>query len=157
MVKAIHGWRHKKGYGLGCSHGAKGSNKAANRGIAYHNKIFRKLEASPPADLTPLIEPWLQEIGTGKFCQPDAILFDHDENAAIVVEVKMNWKDGRDEKLLDLYLPAVKSAFALDMVWPLLVTSNLRGWPHPPLLGLGAAVDAMAWELGAHTPVLLQP
>ena len=67
---------------------------------------------------------------------PDAVLLHPETSTGVVVEVKLNWQNGRDKKLIDEYLGIAKSAFGLDCVWPLLVTQNLRGYQHPPLLGL---------------------
>lgn len=157
MVLALNRWITRDDMKLGCADGAKGSNAAADRGIRYHRRVFRALQPSPIPGMDPVIEPWLREVGTGRHCQPDALLVDLAEGVGIVVEVKLNWKDGRDEKLHNLYLPAVKSAYNLTHVWPLLITSNLRGYSHPPLLGLDAIVDAMSWSSGQPTPLLLYP
>lgn len=158
MVKAINAWRLRPDMKIGTSHGAKGSNKAADRGNAYHRKVFKLLE---PCTTTPgfrlVVEPWLQEVNRGKFLQPDSVLIDDEASVGIVVEVKLNWKDGRDDKLINKYLPAVRAAFGLELVWPLLITQDLRGYQHPPLLGLPAIIDAMAWTPAAPTPVLLLP
>jgi hypothetical protein len=154
---ALNDWRHRPDYRIGADLGAKSSNAAANRGIAYHRRVYRAIESTDLGGLRFLTEPWLQEVGKGRFCQPDSILFDDDAGIAIVVEVKLNWKDGRADKLLNLYLPAVKAAFGLDATFPVVVTSNLRGYEHPPLLGLGSILDAMAWEAGQPCPVLLHP
>lgn len=78
-------------------------------------------------------------------------------NVGIVCEVKLNWKDGRDIKLIDEYLPIVANAHGLDMVWPLLITHNLRGYQHPPILGLRKWEDAMLWFPGNPTPLMLVP
>lgn len=142
---------------IGASFGAKGSNKAADRGLAYHRRVFRELGSRTPSGFELVVEPWLQEHNTGRFCQPDSLLIDREAGLGIVVEVKLNWKDGRADKLLNLYLPATRAAFGLELVWPLLITQNLRGYAHPPLLGLGACVDAMAWSPEQPCPVLLLP
>jgi hypothetical protein len=158
---ALHEWRHRPAYKLGASGASKSQNLAAQRGIAYHNRVYKRLTAhfaaDPAADL--LIEPWFERIdGQVKrtMRQPDAILRYPDEGMALVIEVKMNWKDGRDEKLLSEYMPLVRSAFDLE-VWPVLITSNIRGYIHPPLLGLQQIEYAFSWEPGHPTPVLLLP
>lgn len=158
MVTTVNTWRHRPDFRIGASLGATNkSNDAANRGIAYHNRVYKALIANPPAGFGLLVEPWLQEIGTGRFLQPDSMLIDKETRSAIIVEVKMNWMDGRADKLLEKYLPATKSAFQLLHVWPVIVTGNLRGYQHPPLLGLDSIVDAMAWDPSLPCPVLLHP
>jgi len=74
---------------------------------------------------------------------------------ALVVEVKLNWRDGRDEKLLSKYLPVVKNAFKLEAVWPLVIVGCLRGYEHPPLLGFKQLDRAFSWQAGDPTPVML--
>lgn len=157
MVKALTPWRYTEKLKIGCSFGVSGSNAAADRGIAYHRKVFKALEKAALDGFALMVEPWFQQVGTGKFCQPDSLFIDRESRLGIVVEVKLNWKDGRDEKLHNTYLPAVKSAFELDFVWPLLITQNLRGYEYPPLLGLADLVDVMAWETGKPTPLMLLP
>jgi hypothetical protein len=78
-------------------------------------------------------------------------------DTGVVGEVKLNWKDGRDEKLLGLYLEAVTHAFGLRAVWPVLVTSNIRGYAHPVKLGLGDLLSVDYWTVGQPTPLLLVP
>lgn len=90
-------------------------------------------------------------------CQPDGVLLDHFTGGALVIEVKLNWKDGRDEILLDTYLEATRSAFGLTVTWPLLITKNVRGYKGQPLLGLKEIEKAFDWKPGALTPVLLLP
>lgn len=157
-MKLLHQWRYKPDFRLGASMDTKSQNKAAQRGIAYHRRVYKQL-VDHRDDGQLLIEPWFFRIdGQVKrtMRSPDAVLVFPD-STAIVIEVKMNWADGRDEKLLNEYLPIVRSAFDLDVVWPLLITSCLRGYQHPPLLGLGRLHDCMAWEPGQPTPLLLHP
>lgn len=157
MVKTLDQWRLSTRLGIGCADGAVGSNKAADRGIVYHRKVFKLLEQNPVAGMELLIEPWFKAIGQNRFRQPDAVFLDREAKTALVVEVKMNWKDGRADKLLDEYLPIVRCAFELDIVWPVLITQNLRGYSHPPLLGLQDLVEAFAWQPGMPVPLLLLP
>lgn len=157
-MKALNDWIHREQYfGIGTADGAKGNNRSAQRGIEYHRRVFKALAANQPPDWRLIVEPWLQERTTGRFRQPDAVLVNDEDRVGIVVEVKMNWKDGRADKLLQTYLPACRAAFKLDMTWPLLITSNLRGYQHPPLLGLSAVLDSMAWEPSQPCPLLLHP
>lgn len=157
MVKTLDRWRYTQKLKIGCDQGAKGSNSAATRGIAYHRKVFKALEANPIPGMELMVEPWFQKVDKNRFCQPDSLFIDHAARTALVIEVKMNWKDGRDEKLHELYLPVVRNAFDLDIVWPLLITQNIRGYEHPPLLGLDEMVEAMAWTPNQPTPLLLYP
>lgn len=161
-MKAVYPWRHRPAYRLGADMGSKSSNNAATRGIAYHRRVYRALEAllptlDPEAEL--LLEPWFEQIdGLVKktMRQPDAVIR-YPDGTGIIIEVKMNWKDGRDEKLIREYLPIVSSAFNLDVVWPLLITSCLRGYNHPPLLGLRSYSKCLDWQPGDPTPLLLHP
>jgi hypothetical protein len=88
---------------------------------------------------------------------PDGVIVNREHSLAIVIEVKLNWADGRDVKLIDEYLPIVQNAFQLDFTWPLLITRCLRGYKHPPLLGLSQLEKAMEWFPGDPTPLLLHP
>lgn len=159
-MKALHQWRYKPDFKLGASANAKSKNNAALRGIRYHQRVYKQLAAAttPPDDL--LIEPWFKRVDDQPrptMRSPDAVLRFADGSGAIVIEVKLNWRDGRDEKLLYEYLPIVRSAFDVDVVWPLLITSCLRGYNHPPLLGLQQFDECLAWEPGRPTPLMLLP
>lgn len=88
---------------------------------------------------------------------PDSVILLPEANVGIVCEVKLNWKDGRDTKLLKEYLPIVANAHKLDMCWPLMITHCLWGYKHPPLLGLRKWEECMAWQPGDPTPVMLVP
>lgn len=138
----------------------KTKNLSIVRGVRYHNRVYRQLEAwlkrQADAALTLLVEPWLRS-QSGQMCQPDAVILDQSVGCALAVEVKLNWKDGRDEKLRDLYLPAVASAFAVDVVWPVLITSNVAYLNRECYPGLNGITEAMSWVEGEHTPVVLMP
>lgn len=134
-------------------------NKSIVRGLAYHRRVYKTLEAwqkvnVPEQELK--IEPWLRH-RSGKCLQPDAVLIDPVTITAIVIEVKLNWKDGRDEKLIKQYLGAAKAAFNLELVWPALITSNVAGLSYKPRLGLSHLLDCADWTPGAATPVVLLP
>jgi len=135
---------------------AKGSKR---RGQEYHRRIYRELDAllRPEAGVELLVEPWFRCLKVAMMRSPDAVIRLPEANVAVVVEVKLNWKDGRDVKLIDEYLPIVTNAFQLDAAWPLLITKCLRGYKHPPLLGLKTWENAMAWQPGDPTPVMLVP
>jgi hypothetical protein len=159
-MKLQHPWRYRRGFNFGASTGNSGSNKAAQKGLQYHRRTYKALEAAYPDTSQLLIEPWFQEI-TGalreRMCSPDAVLLMPELEAALVIEVKLNWNDGKDNKLLDLYLPVVQSAFKLQTVWPVLITANLRQASQKPLLGLPALEDALSWVPGSPAPILLHP
>lgn len=159
-MRTLHDWQHRPDWKIGANMGSKSNNSAANRGIAYHQRVYRLLLAKLKHEADLLIEPWFERIDDQPrrtMRQPDAIIRYLPESA-IVVEVKLNWRDGRDDKLLNEYLPIVRNALKLDVVWPLLITRNLRGYDAAkPLLGLGAIDDCLAWEPGLPTPVLLLP
>lgn len=157
-MKTVNPWRHRPDYRLGANFDSKSQNAAASRGIAYHKRVYRQLsEADLGGNL--VVEPWFECLDNKvkrTMRQPDAVLVMPDQ-CAIVIEVKMNWKDGRDTKLLLEYLPIVRSAFELETLWPLVITSNLRGYPHPPLLGLQQFHQCLRWEPGQPTPLMLLP
>lgn len=136
-------------------------NLSIKRGLRYHRRVYKLLESHLSAETEFQqqlhVEPWLRHSVTKQLLQPDAVIVDDATSTGLVVEVKLNWKDGRDEKLLKQYLPAVQSAFDLAAVWPVLITSNVTGLKYKPLLGLTALLDCDAWEPGADTPVLLLP
>lgn len=159
-------WARDLTLGVGSRSNTASKNKSIVRGLAYHRKVYRLLEnwqqiSAPDQQL--FIEPWLRRLepepGKKKrpCCQPDFVVIDPATETGIVGEVKLNWKDGRDEKLLDLYLDAVRHAFDLRATWPALVTSNIRGYPHPVKLGLGSLLSCDGWNIGDPTPLLLVP
>lgn len=159
-MQLLNEWRYRRGFKLGTSTSNKSKNDAAQRGIRYHKRTYKALTQhfSDDADVELLIEPWFQEISgrvKERMCSPDSVIFLSSLGAAIVAEVKLNWNDGKDEKLINTYLPVVKSAFKLEHVWPVLITSNLRGCAQNPLLGLHAIEDCMSWQPGQPTPILL--
>lgn len=154
-------WRHEVNMKLGASTSAK-STGVKERGNAYHRKVYKLLEVHARVSMPRwqlLVEPWFRNMrfypDKHVFRSPDTVLLHPETGTALVVEVKLNWKDGRDEKLITEYLPIVKSAFGLDCVWPLLVTQNIRGYNHPPLIGLKAIERAMRWHPGDPTPLML--
>ena len=106
-MKLLHPWRLKQGVNIGAGQasGSRSQSASAARGIAYHRRVYRQLEryyASDEAYL--LVEPWFVQVDDQPrrtMRSPDAVVVFSDVNAALVVEVKMNWKDGRDEKLLN--------------------------------------------------------
>lgn len=102
-----------------------------------------------------LVEPWYKNLDTGKCRSPDSVLLHEEDRIGIVVEVKLNWKDGRDIKLIDEYLPIVKAAHSLEVVWPLLITRCLRGYAHPPILNLSHIDRCQSWFPGDPTPLML--
>ena len=84
------------------------------------------------------------------------MLLDADAQRALVIEVKLNWKDGRDQKLIEEYLPLVRSAFGVA-TFPLLITANVRGLQHKPMTSFTELVACYDWRPGDPTPVLLLP
>lgn len=135
-------------------------NKSIVRGLAYHRRVYRSLEAWQQLharDQLLHVEPWLRNAASGQCLQPDAVLVDPATATGLVIEVKLNWKDGRDEKLLQDYLPSAQQAFELEMVWPALITSNVAGLGWQPRLGLAALLGCADWRPGEPTPVLLLP
>lgn len=156
-MKATDRWKHEENARLGASTGAK-STGVKERGNVYHRKVYGLLELHSKIIMPGWklhIEPWFRRMEVYMLRSPDAVLVHEEMKTALVVEVKLNWKDGRDGKLIREYLPIVKSAFKLDIVWPLLITQNIRGYKHKPLLGLGEINKAMHWFPGDPTPLML--
>lgn len=154
-------WERAPEFSIGSTNKAC-KDKSIVRGNAYHRRVYRQLHSfvasSPELGYEFYEEPWLRRTsGPRKMCQPDGVLLDPFTGGALVVEAKLNWKDGRDEKLLDLYLHAAKSAFGLTQTWPLLITKNIRGYQGKPLLGLRHLEAAYEWKPGDLTPVMLLP
>lgn len=144
---------------IGSTTNAACKNSSIRRGLAYHRKVYRQLETwvGQHPDQQLHIEPWLRHSVTRQLRQPDAVLVDTASETAVVIEVKMNWKDGRDEKLLKEYLAAAQEAFNLQATWPCVITSNLRGLKYAPLLGLTKLLLVDDWTPEQPTPVLLLP
>lgn len=158
-------WARDLTLDVGSRSNTASKNKSIVRGLAYHRKVYKLLEnwrkISAPEQVL-YVEPWLRSLvknEKGKFpcCQPDAVIVDPASETAIVIEVKLNWKDGRDEKLINLYLDAVQAAFDLRATWPCLITSNVRGLPYTPRLGLGSVLTCDSWAVGDPTPIVLVP
>lgn len=161
---AIEKWERAPGFAIGSGANDSCNNLSIKRGLAYHRRTYKTLREfcsrHSGAGLEFIEEPWLRKQGhkgRGSMCQPDGVLLDGFTEGALVVEVKLNWKDGRDEKLLNTYLAATKSAFGLSATWPLLITRNVRGYKGVPLLGLSHLERAFEWRPGEMTPVLLLP
>ncbi len=158
-------WARDLTLDVGTRSNTASKNKSIVRGLAYHRKIYKLLEAwrkvsAPDQELH--IEPWLRMLkpdhkGKRRCCQPDALVIDPVSETGVVIEVKLNWKDGRDEKLLNLYIDASRAAFGLRHVWPALITSNVRGLPWQPRLGLGSLLTCDNWSRGDPTPIILVP
>lgn len=159
-METLERWRYRPDYRIGASHSAKGASNSQRAGIRYHQRFYRDLRAFlAGSDWEVFIEPWFQRAGSSmgdnKMRQPDAVLIDKETRLGLVIEAKLNWKLGRDEKLINEYLPITKSAFGLDVVTPLVVTSNVQGYPHPILLGIEQIESAITWFPGDPTPMLL--
>lgn len=157
---AAERWRWEKDVKFGASTGVKGNNHATKAGNAYHRKVFRTLAAevalNHPARRL-LVEPWLRSAPSQRLCSPDTVLLDEEAGLGIVIEVKKNWRDGKDQKLLDLYLPACRSAFGLEVVKPLVIVGNARGLAYEAWTSLQRLEDVLSWRPGDLTPVLLLP
>lgn len=161
-MKPALDWKLTKQIYLGAATGAKSKNAAAEAGNRYHRKVYKTLELKAKLETQGgwelMVEPWFRAItpeNRYKACSPDTVLVNHQCGVALVIEVKLNWRDGKDEKLIDLYLPVVKQALGLKLTRPLLITKNVRGLKHEPLVGLGAMWAALNWQPGLPTPVAL--
>jgi hypothetical protein len=155
-------WERAPEFSIGSKGNTSCKDKSIVRGLAYHRHVYKQLErfvaARPDLGYRFIEEPWLRRLtGKRKMCQPDALLLDQITGGAVVVEAKLNWKDGRDEKLITLYLDAAKSAYGLSVVWPVLITRNVRGYKGQPLLGLRQLDKVFEWRPGKITPVMLLP
>lgn len=155
-------WERAPEINIGSRDNKNCKDKSIVRGLAYHRHVYSKLHAftaaNPNLGYHFIEEPWLRRTtGSRKMCQPDGVLLDKFTGGGVVVEAKLNWKDGRDEKLIKLYLAAAQSAYGLSITWPLLITRNLRGYKGPPLLGLRQIERVFAWRPGQITPVMLLP
>lgn len=161
MLMTPHSWTRAPEFSIGSAKNNASKNLSIVRGLAYHRRVYasidRFVKAHPDLGYTWYEEPWLRCLGRRQMCQPDGVLVDGFSGGAIVVEAKLNWKDGRDEKLIDTYLHAAKSAFGLTATWPLLITSNIRGYKGKPLLGINNLEKAYQWTPGDITPVMILP
>jgi hypothetical protein len=158
-MKPVDHWTFEREMRMGASTGAR-STGVKERGNAYHRKVYKTLKVHAAVTMPGwkfYEEPWFRNRTRHTFRSPDAMLVHEASSTALVVEVKLNWRDGRDQKLLTEYLPIVQYAMQLETVWPVLVTQCLRGYQHPPLLGLKQLERAMTWLPGDPTPVLLLP
>ena len=162
-MKATEPWYLLDKVNLGASVKATtgGNNDAIRRGNLYHAAFYRALRLEwllnhggdeEPWEL--LIEPWYRT-RRWKLRSPDAVLINRVSDCAIILEVKMNWANGRDTKLLGEYLPLVQEAHKLSAVFPCMVVGNLRGYPHKPLLSMAQIFTAQSWRPGQPTPALL--
>jgi hypothetical protein len=162
-MQAIETWERVPEYNIGSRANYSCDNKSIVRGLAYHRRVygilFAHCDVNPGLGLDFVEEPWMRCIAGGKrrMRQPDGILLDNFTNSGIVIEVKLNWKDGRDEKLINTYLAAARSAFGLTTTWPLLITKNIRGYGGTVLLGLRELERCFEWRPGQSTPVMLIP
>lgn len=125
-----------------------------DRGVKYHERVYRELRKT---GLKLHVEPWLRHIGSGMLRQPDAVALL--PRMALVIEVKMNWRRGRDQKLRDTYLQAVQDAFEVERTRPLMIVQCVRGLlkgeVHRNMLE--AMKASITWEPKLPVPVLLLP
>lgn len=154
-------WERAPGFSIGTRNNKACKDKSVVRGLAYHQRVYAHLHkfvrTNPDFGYTFIEEPWLRRTSDRKMCQPDGVLFDEFTGGGLVVEAKLNWKDGRDEKLINLYLTAARSAFGLTTCWPVLITRNVRGYKGEPILGLRQIERIFEWRPGELTPVMLLP
>ena len=154
-MKAIEPWFLTSDR-MGASTNKGATNAAIAAGIRYHKRMYKtfKLQCAinfPEWKL--MIEPWFRTAAY-KLRSPDSVLVDEAGKRAIVIEVKKNWQDGRDVKLLDEYLPIVQSALGVK-TYPLMVVGNVRGLKHAPLLSFKDILLPLDWKPGMPTPTLL--
>lgn len=153
-------WIHRPGASFGASSTMKASKATGviKKGIDYHRWVYKTLQLQcrlnhPEWKLH--IEPWFRNMAY-KERSPDAVLVNEASGRALVIEVKLNWESSRDAKLINEYLPIVRSAFDVA-TWPLLIVGHLRGFGGEALLGLGGMMSALTWAKPQPTPVLLLP
>jgi hypothetical protein len=137
----------------------KSTNSAIEAGIRYHRRFYKTLALHAALNLPQWkvnVEPWFRT-ASYKLRSPDAVLLCEETKQAIVIEVKKNWADGRDVKLLDEYLPIVASAHGVR-TYPLMVVGNVRGLKHRPFVSIADIIERpLAWKPGQPTPTLLKP
>lgn len=158
-MKTAEEWFKTEQVKFGASANSKSKNSAAERGNAYHRKIYKLLKMQQK--IMPhlkgwelLVEPWYRGRETRKLRSPDTVFLNEAEKLALVIEVKLNWKDGKDEKLLCEYLPIVESAHGVK-AYPCMVVQCLRGYTGEPLVGLAAVWQALKWNSTKATPVAM--
>lgn len=138
---------------------SEGSSAAIIAGIRYHKRVYAGLGLHVSVSMPGwklLVEPWYKAVVSQKLRSPDAVLLNAERGLGIVIEVKKNWSDGRDKKLLDEYLGIVRSAHDVQTV-PLMIFSNCRGFRHEPHVDIMEALAAAeAWKRGGPTPALLK-
>lgn len=153
-------WIRDFSLSVGTASNTASRNKSIVNGLRYHRRVYKLLAQHlllNQIDQDLHVEPWLREVSSRRCLQPDAVLVDPSTSSALVIEVKLNWKDGRDEKLINEYLFAAQSAFGLRCVWPALITSNVAGLSHEPRIGLSQLLGCADWAPGDPTPVVLLP
>lgn len=160
-MQAVEQWYHRPGASFGASSGLKASKETGviKRGIDYHRWVYKTMQAQASVSWPGwrlLVEPWFRS-HSWKERSPDSVLINDEESTALVIEVKLNWERERDAKLVNEYLPIVRSAFGLDVVKPCLLVGDLRGCGDPVLLGLKELMKALEWQKPQPTPVLLLP
>lgn len=143
---------------MGASTNKGATNAAILAGIRYHKRMYKVLKLNS-GSVWPgwklMVEPWFKAMKSQKLRSPDAVLVQADLGKALVIEVKKNWADGRDTKLLQEYLPIVRSALNVEVA-PLMIVGNVRGLRHAPLLSFADVMAASwAWKRGEPTPTLL--
>ncbi len=161
-MKLLERWIYQPDVNFGASAKASSGSKQLSRGIAYHRKVYKTLRLQHEISMLGgelLIEPWFRSVpndgGNYDRRSPDAVWLFREEGFAIVIEVKMNWADGRDVKLLEEYLPIVKSAFELEKTYPLMIVGNVRGYTGSPYLSMPAISALQRYKPSDITPALL--
>jgi len=137
---------------------SKATNSAIEAGIRYHRKMYKTLglhcKMALP-DWLLMIEPWFKS-ESQKLRSPDAVLVHKARSIGVVIEVKKNWGDGKDTKLLQEYLPLCASALGVK-TFPLMLVGNVRGLPHEAFTSMAKLIDEpLAWTPGKPTPTLLK-
>lgn len=160
-MRAVEDWMLTETQ-MGASVNKGATNPAILAGIRYHKRMYKLLSlhvAQHMPDWRLMVEPWFKAKVSQTLRSPDAVLLApatlEGRREAIVVEVKKNWKDGRDTKLLDEYLGIVASALGVRTS-PLMVVGNLRGLAHQPLLSMADITSVLTWKRGEPTPTLLR-
>ena len=159
-MKLAEEWFKTEQVKFGASANAKSLNAAAEKGNAYHRKVYKLLAmqmkiSSQLQGWELIVEPWFRGRDSRRLCSPDTVLLNREAGIALVVEVKLNWADGKDDKLLEKYLPVVECAFKVK-AYPCMVVQNLRGYKGPePLKGLMSIWEALKWNAAKPTPVAM--
>lgn len=91
----------------------------ARQGLNYEKHFIRALTAQLPPSASVEHNPWFayrDSRGESRYCCPDALLLNPEDEFATVFELKRTWLPDAGNKLRDLYCPVVARALGLPAV-----------------------------------------